>query len=55
MPARLTDLIMNQYAHEPTFSVKTRLMLGIEASRVFRRLLSVRRSYHEQGKEQVFT
>ena len=28
---------------------------GIEASRVFRRLLSVRRSYHEQDKEQVFT
>ena len=26
-----------------------------EASRVFRRLLSVRRSYHEQDKEQVFT
>ena len=26
-----------------------------EASRVFRRLLSVRRSYHEQYKEQVFT
>ena len=25
-----------------------------EASRVFRRLLSVRRSYHEQDNEQVF-
>ena len=25
-----------------------------EASRVFRRLLSVRRSYHEQDDEQVF-
>ena len=29
--------------------------LDSEASRVFRRLLSVRRSYHEQDKEQVFT
>ena len=29
--------------------------MGSEASRVSRRLLSVRRSYNEQRKEQVFT
>jgi len=44
--AGITDKTLDQICgHAPT----------TEASRVFRRLLSVRRSYDEQRKEQVFT
>ena len=39
----------------PRHHAQNEYALEAEASRVFRRLLSVRRSYHEQDKEQVFT